>query len=313
MDKIPFLKSETKKEVSKRQKLSDPNDPNVIKKSTGPKDKVTPPGEGVKEEETEGIPAKPEGDETVQPEKEKIAKGPVPEKKEEVKSPGPEDKTPVEDKGKGVPIKPPNGDAKTPKETKAPETVEGEKPEKKGEKKESDTETAEAPEKLEPEKPSVEDKGTEKDSGKGNVIGEDIALLPASPGSEMPKDDTAAKKDGFIIDKEFKYDPTKKRDPFRPYNVKIEKKIEKPEEELTPLQKFKLSQLTVKAIIYDPETDTGVAMIEDPTKRGYNIYVGTEIANGKVIAITPSEIRVQVEFTDYFDNPKTTIETLKVK
>ena len=71
--------------------------------------------------------------------------------------------------------------------------------------------------------------------------------------------------------------------------------------------------MTVKAIIYDPETDTGVAMIEDPAKRGYNIYVGTEIANGKVIAITPSEIRVKVEYTDFFDNPKTTIETLKVK
>ncbi|MEJ2068320.1 MAG: hypothetical protein P8Y09_10345, partial [Deltaproteobacteria bacterium] len=137
---------------------------------------------------------------------------------------------------------------------------------------------------------------------------------PVSPGSETPKGSKGTEdKDKFTVDKEYKYDPTKQRDPFRPYNVKIEKKTIKPVGELTPLQKLKLSQLTVKAIIYDPETETGVAMVEDPTQKGYNIYVGTEIANGRVIAITPNEIRVKVEYTDYFDNPKTTIETLKVK
>ncbi len=308
MDKLLFFKSEIKKEAPKKHKLDDPNDPKVIKRDTGPKDKVTPPDKGVAGEGEEGVPTKPEGDKTTQPGEGGVAKGPGTEKG------APGDETTVGKKNKDIPMKPPGGDAEKPDGTEATDVGKGEKPADKeatkGKDKKPDTETAEAPKKLKKEEPPVKDKGG---SGKGNVIGEDIALLPVSPGSEAPTGDLTAKKGGFTIDKEFKYDPTKKRDPFRPYNVKIQKKTTKPVGELTPLQKFKLSQLTVKAIIYDPETDTGVAMIEDPAKRGYNIYVGTEIANGKVIAITPSEIRVRVEYTDFFDNPKTTIETLKVK
>ena len=290
IDKIPlsFLKSEKKKDEPEKHKLSDPN---VVKEETNPK-KLSPPSDKMKNDES--TPVVPKDDKTIPP---KV------EEKDKVSGPVKKEKTPLDEKGK--PTKPPAEDSK-PK--KVIEKDEVKKPKKLTE------ETTEAPIKKDDKLPVKDEKVEEKerDTSTGGIAGEDIALLPISPGSKIPSD-KVTKPDKFLINEEYKYDPTKKRDPFRPYNVKIQKDTKKPKGELTPLQKFKLSQLTVKAIIYDPEKDTGVAMIEDPTKRGYNIYVGTEIANGEVIAITPNEIRVRVEYTDFFNNPKTTIETLKIK
>jgi Tfp pilus assembly protein PilP len=132
-------------------------------------------------------------------------------------------------------------------------------------------------------------------------VGMDIAML--TTGESTDGDETVSAED-------FYYDTRERRDPFRPYTLKIEKTVEIPPEELTPLMKYKLSQLTLKAIIYDPEMGTGVAMVEDPYRKGFNLYVGTNVAEGRVVRITEDEVQVEISYFDFYGEEQTRIETL---
>ena len=113
-----------------------------------------------------------------------------------------------------------------------------------------------------------------------------------------------------ISAEDFYYDTRERRDPFRPYTLKIEKTVEIPPEEMTPLMKYKLSQLTLKAIIYDPELGTGVAMVEDPYRKRFSLYVGTNVAEGRVVKITEDEVQVEINYLDFYGEEQTRIETL---
>ncbi len=147
--------------------------------------------------------------------------------------------------------------------------------------------------------------------GAGVVSGEDIAMVALAPGSEAPTPSDLKPVDS-LMDKEYVYDPTGKRDPFRPFNLKVEKKADVPPEELTPLQRYNLSQLKLTAIIYDSERETGIAMVEAPDKKGYNIIVGSEIGGGRVVRITETDIQVEMRYEDFYGNTEKRIETLKI-
>ncbi len=154
--------------------------------------------------------------------------------------------------------------------------------------------------------------GTPEKGGTTTVAGEDIAMVTLAPVAGAPTL-TPDNLTGSLMDKEYIYDPTGKRDPFRPFTLKVEKKAETPAEELTPLQRYNLSQLRLTAIIYDPEKETGIAMVEAPDKKGYNIIVGSEIGGGKVVRITDTEVQVEVGYEDFYGNVEKRIETLKIK
>jgi type IV pilus assembly protein PilP len=154
--------------------------------------------------------------------------------------------------------------------------------------------------------------GTPEKGGGATVAGEDIAIVTLAPVAGAPTL-TPDNLTGSLMDKEYIYDPTGKRDPFRPFTLKVEKKAETPVEELTPLQRYNLSQLKLTAIIYDPEKETGIAMVEAPDKKGYNIIVGSEIGGGKVVRITDTEVQVEVGYEDFYGNVEKRIETLKIK
>jgi type IV pilus assembly protein PilP len=157
-----------------------------------------------------------------------------------------------------------------------------------------------------PDKPS-----TDKPAGGGPLVGEDIAMLPLVPGAGGPTLSATRPVDS-LMDKEYTYDPTGKRDPFRPFNLKVEKKSEVPPEELTPLQRYNLSQLKLTAVIYDSEKGTGIAMVEAPDKKGYNIIVGSEIGGGRVVRITETDVQVEMSYEDFYGNTEKRIETLKI-
>lgn len=132
-------------------------------------------------------------------------------------------------------------------------------------------------------------------------VGMDIAMLTT---------DESTGGGDTMTSEDFYYDTRERRDPFRPYTLKIEKTVEIPPEELTPLMKYKLSQLTLKAIIYDPEMGTGVAMVEDPYRKGFSLYVGTNVAEGRVVKITENEVQVEISYLDFYGEEQTRIETL---
>jgi type IV pilus assembly protein PilP len=94
------------------------------------------------------------------------------------------------------------------------------------------------------------------------------------------------------------YDPTGRRDPFRPPRTTAY--INTTGVERTPLQRYELGQLNLVAIIYD--TGQPRAVVEDQAGLGYIVKVGTKIGvNGGVVrTIDQGRVLVQEESTDFF-------------
>jgi len=104
------------------------------------------------------------------------------------------------------------------------------------------------------------------------------------------------------------YDPTGKRDPFRPY-------VESPGQpsptgEITPLQQYELSQLRLVAIITDKSESGGSrAVVEDSAGLGYILRVGTPIgrASGRVTAIERDRVVVEQWPSNLFGEQERTV------
>lgn len=89
------------------------------------------------------------------------------------------------------------------------------------------------------------------------------------------------------------------RDPFRPMTLRA-KINPRPRENLSPLERFDLSQLKIVGIVWDIKEPR--AMIEDPAGLGYTVKVGTPIGNndGKVKAIYRNQIIVEEFYEDAY-------------
>jgi type IV pilus assembly protein PilP len=94
------------------------------------------------------------------------------------------------------------------------------------------------------------------------------------------------------------YDPTGRRDPFRPPRTTAY--LNTTGVQRTPLQRYELGQLNLVAIIYD--TGQPRAVVEDQAGLGYIVKVGTKIGvNGGVVrTIDRGRVLVQEESTDFF-------------
>jgi hypothetical protein len=94
------------------------------------------------------------------------------------------------------------------------------------------------------------------------------------------------------------YDPTDRRDPFRPYALSIQPR--NPEGPRTPLQQYELSQLRLVAIVSDGQEPR--AVVEDSTGLGYIVRLGTPIGtnSGRVQAIEPGRVVIEEWPVDVF-------------
>jgi Tfp pilus assembly protein PilP len=94
------------------------------------------------------------------------------------------------------------------------------------------------------------------------------------------------------------YDPTARRDPFRPFILDL--RPEGRTEELTPLQRYEVGQLTVAATVW--EVNPPRALLEDGTGMGYIITLGTAIGpnGGVVTAIEPERVVVEERVLDFY-------------
>ncbi|HEX7673026.1 MAG TPA: pilus assembly protein PilP [Bdellovibrio sp.] len=108
----------------------------------------------------------------------------------------------------------------------------------------------------------------------------DAVNAPQASGSSdsMPRD-------------EYIYDPTGKRDPFKPFRV-IRTKVEKTETPLEPLQRFEIDRLQIVGILWDVKTPR--AMVKDPDGAVYTVTKNSKIGRneGYVAAIREGEIVV---------------------
>jgi len=109
----------------------------------------------------------------------------------------------------------------------------------------------------------------------------------------------------------FVYDPTGKRDPFRPF-VKAEEPVQPKGVVLSPLQRYDLSQLKLVAIIVGVGEER--AMVEDAEGKGYIIRRGTYIGNrfGRVKEILPDRVIVVEKYRDYLGRVRTREVVLKL-
>jgi type IV pilus assembly protein PilP len=94
------------------------------------------------------------------------------------------------------------------------------------------------------------------------------------------------------------YDPSGKRDPFRPYVTAAQLAERKAAAQLTPLQRLELAQLKLVAIVWGMRQNH--AMVEDPGGTGYVLRVGTMIGpnGGRVARIAPDAVYVEESFRD---------------
>ena len=98
------------------------------------------------------------------------------------------------------------------------------------------------------------------------------------------------------------YDPTGKRDPFRPPRSN---QTTLAGEARSPLQRYDIGQLRLVAVIYDASTPR--AVVEDDAGLGYIVRVGTPIgANGGAVkAIERGKLRVEEESIDFYGDRQT--------
>lgn len=160
--------------------------------------------------------------------------------------------------------------------------------------------TAENPRKPEPAKPAVA-APTEK-----KAAGADIKKSAPSPSDEQK---TGA---------DFTYDPTGKPDPFAPLVTEMPASKQLPtaalpESELTPLQKYDLSELILVAIILQNNVEP-TAMVEDKAGYGYILKKGMLIGknNGIIKEITTNDVVIDESTVDAAGVKKSKTITLTI-
>ena len=92
------------------------------------------------------------------------------------------------------------------------------------------------------------------------------------------------------------------RDPFRPMTLRTKVQARK-RENLSPLERYDLSQLKLVGIIWEIKEPR--AMVEDPAGLGYVVKVGTPIGNndGKIKTIRRNEIVIEEIYSDAYGKP----------
>lgn len=107
------------------------------------------------------------------------------------------------------------------------------------------------------------------------------------------------------------YDPAGKRDPFKAFIIEAGKKAG-PVAPATPLQSYNLSALRLVGIMMLPGKK--VAIIEDPTGKGYHVKEGTHIGlnEGVVFRILNDEVIVEENYLDESAQTKKRMVSVKI-
>lgn len=126
-----------------------------------------------------------------------------------------------------------------------------------------------------------------------------------SPSLDVPRKDLTAPSDASSALKE------SERDPFRPMTLRTKVPTRK-RENLSPLERFDLSQLKLVGIIWDVQDPR--ALVEDSAGLGYVVRVGTPIGNsdGKIKIIRRNEVVVEEMLFDLYGKPSKHDVSMKI-
>jgi type IV pilus assembly protein PilP len=120
--------------------------------------------------------------------------------------------------------------------------------------------------------------------------------VAATKANAKPAAKAAAPGDAPIgLDKDFAYDPTNKRDPFRSF---VLEEAKRKGGERGPLEQFELGQIQLQAIVWG--TDKPRALVTDPQGRGYIVKEGTPIGknSGQITRIGDNMVVVREIYED---------------
>ena len=97
---------------------------------------------------------------------------------------------------------------------------------------------------------------------------------------------------------EYVYNPAGKRDPFKTFIESVTEKKERAAAPVSPLQSYDLNALRLVGIMMLPGKK--VAIVEDPSGKGYHVKVGTHIGlnDGVVVEILKDEVIVEEKYLD---------------
>ena len=130
----------------------------------------------------------------------------------------------------------------------------------------------------------------------GGCAKEEVAPVTAAPAKKI----VAPVQAEMSTEKmpEFVYNPAGKRDPFRTFIESVTEKKERAAAPVTPLQNYDLNTLRLVGIMMLPGKK--VAIIEDPSGKGYHVKVGTHIGlnDGVVVEILKDEVIVEEKYLD---------------
>ncbi|MFM6928608.1 MAG: pilus assembly protein PilP [Bdellovibrio sp.] len=124
---------------------------------------------------------------------------------------------------------------------------------------------------------------------------------------------TAVPQQDFIPRDDYVYDPTGKRDPFKPFRaIRTTTHKDIPKDQLEPLQRWELDRLQIVGILWDVGTPR--AMIKDPDGAVFTVIKNSKIGRneGYVSAIREGEI-VIVEVKYEEDKPIKETRVMELK
>jgi len=136
------------------------------------------------------------------------------------------------------------------------------------------------------------------------------SIPPVAPKPPENPQEKAAVKEEVV----YAYNPSGKRDPFRPLILPKRPEIEQKSAPLTPLQQYDLISLKLVGIIWGGELGTR-ALIIAPDGKGYIVEEETPIGkrNGKIAKITENTIIIEEKFTDFLNQIQTDTIVLEMK
>lgn len=117
-----------------------------------------------------------------------------------------------------------------------------------------------------------------------------------------------------LADDNFVYDPSGKRDPFRPYkSIRINSdSIKSQERDLEPLEKYEIEKLEIVAILWEVKNPRAILKTPDGSAHTVSKSSKVGINFGKIVSIREGEIVVQEKiFTDGV--PKYELKTISLK
>jgi len=120
--------------------------------------------------------------------------------------------------------------------------------------------------------------------------------LLAGKGAKRPAAASATEPNMGNFEKDYVYDATGKRDPFRSFV--LEEAGRRNKGERGPLEQFELGQIALQAVVWG--TDKPRALVMDPQGRGYIVKEGTPIgkSSGTIIKIGDNLLVVREVYVD---------------